>query len=378
MVTLDERDSTRARANALRSVLDGTLPVDALAGPELKEVMDLCVGCKACVSECPSGVDVASMKVEVLAQQGAAHGFSLRQRAAGHARTGLRAAGLAPGLVNAIGATRAARRLAEAFGGIDRRRHLPRVAPHTFASRFDALPQGTGPAEVALFLDTWTNHQRPEIGEAAVRVLAAAGARVTLPEVVCCGRPMLSEGLVDDARRNAARNVDLLTPLVDRGIPLAGLEPSCILTIRDDYAKLLPGDERVTRLAAATRLWEEALLELPDAPPLRAGGEVVLHGHCHQKALVGTGPTERALQLAPGTQVRTLDSGCCGMAGLFGYEREHYDVSMRMGERVLFPAVRAAGDADVVAPGTSCREQIHDGTGRTAQHPAEWLAARLA
>jgi FAD/FMN-containing dehydrogenase/Fe-S oxidoreductase len=376
MVTRDERDTTRARANALRSVLDGSLPFSELTGPGLHEVMDLCVGCKACVSECPSGVDVASMKIEVLAQTGAAHGFSLRQRAAGSMRRSLELAGHAPWLVNAVGSTRMARRAAEAIGGIDRRRRLPRVAPATFAERFGSLPQGDGP-EVALFNDTWTNHQRPDIGEAAVRVLAAAGARVLLPDVVCCGRTMLSEGLVDDARRQAERNMELLDPLAQAGIPLAGLEPSCILTIRDDYARLLPGDPRVERVAAATRLFEEALLDL-QPPPLRPGGPVVLHAHCHQKALVGAAPTVRALELAPGTTVQTLDSGCCGMAGLFGYEREHYDVSMRMGERVLFPAVRAAGDADVVAPGTSCREQIHDGTGREAEHPAQWLRRRLA
>jgi FAD/FMN-containing dehydrogenase/Fe-S oxidoreductase len=377
MVTRDERDTTRARANGLRSVLDGSLPISELTGDALHRVMDLCVGCKACVSECPSGVDVASMKIEVLAQRGAAHGFSLRQRAAGSMRRSLALAGRAPGVVNALGATRAARRAAEALAGIDRRRRLPRVAARTFAQRFGDLPQGDGP-EIALFNDTWTNHQRPEIGEAAVRVLAAAGARVLLPEVVCCGRTMLSEGLVDDARRHAARNLELLDPLARRGVPLAGLEPSCILTIRDDYARLLPGDRRVERVAAATRLFEEALLELPEPPPLSAGGPVVLHAHCHQKALVGAAPTELALALAPGTDVTTLDSGCCGMAGLFGYEREHYDVSMRMGERVLFPAVRAAPDADVVAPGTSCREQIRDGTGRAALHPAQWLARRLA
>jgi Fe-S oxidoreductase len=374
MVTRDERDTTRARANALRSVLDGSLPMSELTGEAMREVMDLCVGCKACVSECPSGVDVASMKIEVLAQRGETHGFSLRQRAAGSMRRSLALAGHAPGLVNALGATRLARRAAERLGGIDRRRRLPRVAATTFAERFAALPQGDG-REVALFNDTWTNHQRPEIGEDAVRVLAAAGARVVLPEVVCCGRTMLSEGLVDDARRHAERNLEVLDPLARRGVPLAGLEPSCILTIRDDYARLLPGDPRVERVAGATRLFEEALLEL-DPPELGPGGPVVLHAHCHQKALVGAAPTVAALELAPGTTVDTLDSGCCGMAGLFGYEREHYDVSMRMGERVLFPAVRAAA-GDVVAPGTSCREQIHDGTGREALHPAQWLARRL-
>ena len=188
---------------------------------------------------------------------------------------------------------------------------------------------------------------------------------------------MLSEGLVDDARRSAARNLELLAPLARRGVPLVGLEPSCILTIRDDYGKLLPGDDRVQRLAGMTRLFEEALLELDDRPPLTRGAPVVLHGHCHQKALVGVGPTEEALRLAPGTDVLTVDSGCCGMAGAFGYEREHYDISMRMGERRLFPAVRAASERVVVAPGTSCREQIKDGTGRRAIHPAEYLADRL-
>ena len=326
------------------------------------------------MSECPSGVDVASMKIEVLAQRGAAHGFSPRQRAAGSMRRRLALAGHAPGLVNALGATRLARRAAESLGGIDRRRRLPRVASTTLAARFAALPQGSGP-EIALFNDTWTNHQRPEIGEDAVRLFAASGARVVLPEVVCCGRTMLSEGLVDHARRHAERNLAVLDPLARRGVPLAGLEPSCILTIRDDYARLLPGDPRVERVAAATRLFEEALLEL-DPPELGPGGHVVLHAHCHQKALVGAAPTVAALQLAPGTTVETLDSGCCGMAGLFGYEREHYDVSMRMGERVLFPAVRATA-GDVVAPGTSCREQIRDGTGREALHPAQWLARRL-
>jgi Fe-S oxidoreductase len=259
--------------------------------------------------------------------------------------------------------------------GIDPRRSLPRVAKKTFTRRFPELPQGAGPAEVALFNDTWNEYQRPEVGEGAVRLLAAAGARIHLPEVVCCGRPMLSEGLVDEARKNAGRNLDLLMPLVERDVPLVGLEPSCILTLRDDYRKLLPDDERVEKLARATRLFEEAMLELDGELPLREGAPVLLHGHCHQKALVGTGPTERALGLA--ADVEVVDSGCCGMAGLFGYEKGHYEVSMKMGERRLFPAVREAGERVVVAPGTSCREQILDGTERRALHPAEYLASLL-
>ena len=376
MVTLDEQDTTRARANMLRSVLEGTLPPEEMTGEKMREVMDLCVGCKACKSECPSQVDVASMKTEVLSQMGQKHGFSLRQKITGHIRPQLALASLVPSLFNAVAGTSLARRGA-ALVGIDPRRNLPRVAGETFSKRFSRLPQGAGPAEVALFNDTWTEYQWPGIGEGAARLFAAAGARVRLPQVVCCGRPMLSEGLVDAARENARRNLDLLSPLVERGVPLVGLEPSCILTMRDDYRKLLPGDERVEKLAEATRLFEEALLGMEAELPLRGGAPVLLHGHCHQKALVGTGPTEEALALAPGTEVTVVDSGCCGMAGLFGYEKGHYEVSMKMGERRLFPAVREANESVVIAPGTSCREQIQGGVGRRAQHPAEYLAARL-
>jgi Fe-S oxidoreductase len=376
MVTLDEHDTTRARANMLRSVIDGTLPPEELTGERMKEVMDLCVGCKACKTECPSQVDVASMKTEVLYQMGRAHGFSLRQKAAGYVRRQLALAALFPAIYNALAGTRLARRAA-ALAGIDPRRSLPRVTTKTFSRRFPSLPQGEGPTQVVLFNDTWNEYQRPEIGVGAVRLFAATGARVHLPRVVCCGRPMLSEGLVEEARENARRNLDLLFPLIERGVPLVGLEPSCILTIRDDYRKLLPDDERVERLAEATRLFEEALLELDAKLPLHEGSPVLLHGHCHQKALVGTGPTEMALSLAAGADVEVVDSGCCGMAGLFGYEMDHYEVSMAMGERRLFPAVRENEDRVVVAPGTSCREQILDGTGRRALHPAEYLGQLL-
>src|SRR5215208_213249 len=376
MVTLDEKDTTRARANMLRSVIDGTLPPEELTGERMREIMDLCVGCKACKSECPSQVDVASMKTEVLSQMGKTNGFSARQKAAGHIRKQLALASRSPSLYNAASGTRLARRMA-ALAGLDPRRSLPKVTRKTFSRRFPSLPQGVGPAEVALFNDTWNEYQRPEIGVGAVRLFAASGARIHLPRVVCCGRPMLSEGLVDEARKNARRNLDLLYPLVERDVPLVGLEPSCILTIRDDYGKLLPDDERVEILAGATRLFEEALLALEPELPLHEGSPVLLHGHCHQKALVGTGPTEKALSLASGADVEVVDAGCCGMAGLFGYESGHYEVSMKMGERRLFPAVRGAEDRVVVAPGTSCREQISDGTNRRALHPAEYLAALL-
>lgn len=383
MATLQEEDTTRARANMLRSVLDGTLAPEELTGQRMKEVMDLCVGCKACKTECPSQVDVASMKTEVLYQTGKEHGFTLRQKGAGHVRRSLNLASRMPRLYNAVAGTSLARRAAS-FAGIDPRRNLPQVTERIFSKRFPDIPQpprDDGP-ELALFNDTWNEYQRPEIGEGAVKVLSTAGARVSLPEVVCCGRPMLSEGLIDEARENAQRNLDLLTPLIDAGTLLVGLEPSCILTMRDDYAKLLPGDERVAKLAGLTRLFEEALLELTDAgadpefDKSEKAPPILLHGHCHQKALVGTGPTERALALS-GAEVETVDSGCCGMAGLFGYEKGHYEASMQMGERRLLPAVRKHEGGEVVAPGTSCREQISDGANRRALHPAEYLASLL-
>ena len=378
MATRDEQDSTRARANMLRSILDGTLPPEEMTGERMREVMDLCVSCKACKTECPSQVDVASMKTEVLYQTGKKHGFSIRQRVTGNIRSQLALAARVPKLFNAVAGTKLARKAAGVIG-IDERRSLPRVTEKTFSKRFPGLPQGTGGSEVVLFNDTWNEYQRPEIGEGAVRLFAAAGAAVRVPQVVCCGRPMLSEGLIDPARRNARKNVDILYPLVERGLPIVGLEPSCILAIRDDYHKLLPDDERVPQLARATRLFEEALLELTEDGaelPLQESQPVLLHGHCHQKALVGTGPTETALGLS-GAEVSTVDSGCCGMAGLFGYEKGHYEASMKMGERRLLPEVREANGSAVVAPGTSCREQILDGTGRRALHPAEHLASLL-
>src|SRR5918997_1383739 len=312
MVTLDEKDTTRARANMLRSVIEGTLPLEELTGQRMKEVMDLCVGCKACKTECPSRVDVASMKTEVLYQTGKEHGFSLRQKAAGHIRSQLALAALLPSFYNAVAGTRLARRAA-GLAGIDPRRSLPRVTNKTFSKRFPSLPQGEGPAEVALFNDTWNEYQRPEVGVGAVRLLAG-----------------------------------------------------------DDNRNLLPDDERVALPAEATRLFEEALLELGPELPLHEGSPVLLHGHCHQKALVGTGPTERALSLVSGADVEVVDSGCCGMAGLFGYERDHYEVSMKMGERRLFPAVRGAERRVVVAPGTSCREQILGGTGPRCTRLSTW------
>lgn len=385
--TGDEALSTRARANALRSLLDGSLAADAAADPELRRTLDTCVGCKACKTACPSGVDLASLKADHLQRRHAAEGVPRRTRLIAETPRLLelgRRLGTAR-LAGPVGRTRLARRLAERLVGIDRRRPLPTLAPTTFRRAFAAwsAAQPAAPAgapRVALFADTWTEHQHPEIGLGGARVLAGAGAHVTLSDHGCCGRTYLSNGLVDRARVLAARNVDRLYPLAAAGVDLVGFEPSCILTLRDDYARLLVGDPRVAVVAARARLFEEVVVDLPGRPALTGpGGEVVLHGHCHQKAIVGTASTEAALALVPGTTVRALDAGCCGMAGGFGYETEHYALSMRMAERRLLGAVRdgRARGATIVAGGVSCREQIADGARTRARHPAEFLADHL-
>jgi FAD/FMN-containing dehydrogenase/Fe-S oxidoreductase len=376
MVTAREEDSTRARANVLRSVLDGTLPLEELTGDRLYEVMDLCIGCKACKTECPSAVDVARMKTEFLAHYREENGFSLRSRFFGHVRRLYDLGAPFAPLMNLASDLPLAGRVAS-LAGITPHRKLPRLARRSLSTRLKQRRPRTGGEPAILFNDTFTEYLYPWIGEAAIDVLEAAGARILIPKVACCGRPMLSQGMVEPARRAARRNVDILYPLVQRGYAVIGLEPSCILTIKDDYASLLPGDDRVPELAAACRLFEEAVLEL-DLPDYHAGNPVLLHGHCHQKSLVGVEPTIAALSQVPQTEVSVVDSGCCGMAGAFGYEKEHYEVSMQMAERRLLPAVRESGpDTVIVAPGTSCRQQISDGSKRRAIHPAEYLALHL-
>ncbi|TCJ18427.1 FAD-binding oxidoreductase [Rubrobacter taiwanensis] len=376
MVTAREEDTTRARANALRSVLDGTLPPAELTGERLYEVMDLCIGCKACKTECPSAVDVAKMKTEFLAHYREKNGYPLRSRFFGHVRRLYELGERFTPLMNLAGRLPLSGRLA-AWIGITPHRRLPALAHRSLSARLRERRPRTGGAPVVLFDDTFTEYLYPWIGESAIDVLEAAGAQVLVPKVACCGRPMLSQGMVDAARRSARKNVDVLHPLVRRGYPLVGLEPSCILTIKDDYPSLLPDDERVPELVEACRLFEETVLEL-DAPEFDPGNPVLLHGHCHQKSLVGVEPTVRALSLVPETEVSVVDSGCCGMAGAFGYEKEHYEVSMQMAERRLLPAVREAGTHTlIVAPGTSCRQQISDGSTRRAIHPAEYLALHL-
>ena len=382
MATRDEEHSTRGRANALRAVLSGRLPPAEFTGRRLYEVMDLCLECKGCKAECPANVDMAKLKYEFLYHYHRRHGLPLRNRLVGRiARLNALGARL-PGLANRAAALGASRWLLEKVAGIDRRRPLPALASETFEAWFRRRPAVADGArgEVLLFADTFVTYNVPEIGRAAVELLEAAGYRVRLAERKCCGRPLISKGMLDEAREHAAWTVSRLAPAAARGVPIVGLEPSCLLTLRDEWVDLLRTDE-ARAVARQAFLFEEFLVRERERGltlPLQASNRrALLHGHCHQKALVGTGPTVAVLRWA-GFEVAEVDSGCCGMAGSFGFEREHYDLSVWLGNRRLAPAVRAAPpDTEIVAPGMSCRQQIAHLTGRRARHPAEVLRSVL-
>jgi FAD/FMN-containing dehydrogenase/Fe-S oxidoreductase len=383
MATRDEEHSTRGRANALRAVLSGRLPTSEFTGRRLYEVMDLCLECKGCKAECPANVDMAKLKYEFLHHYHQANGLPLRNRLFGHIAKLNAIGALLPGLFNVLSALAPSRWLLEKIAGIDRRRPLPPLAGQTFTAWFARRPvRATAPrGEVVLFHDTFVTYNTPEIGRAAVELLEAAGYRVVLVDRKCCGRPLISKGMLDVAREHAAWNVARLAPYARRGVAIVGLEPSCLLTLKDEYVDLLrTEDARV--VADGSALFEQFLLRERERGltlPFAANGrKALLHGHCHQKAMVGTAPTVAALAWA-GYEVSEVDSGCCGMAGSFGFEREHYDLSVSLGNRRLVPAVNAAAaGTEVVAPGISCRQQIAHLAGRRALHPAEALRRALA
>ncbi len=382
MATRDEEHSTRGRANALRAVLSGKVPSSDFTGKRLFQVMDLCLECKGCKAECPANVDMAKMKYEFLYHYYKANGLPLRNRIFGHiGRLSWWGARLAP-LSNWLAASAPNRWLMDRLLGIDCRRPLPAFACETFTDWFDRrrAPAAGPRGSVVLFHDTFVTYNAPEIGRAAVELLEAAGYKVELVDRKCCGRPLISKGMLDEAREHARWNVERLLPWVARGVAVVGLEPSCLLTMRDEWVELLRTDE-ARQVARSSFLLEEFLLrerarglDLRFKPgPRRA----LLHGHCHQKALVGTAPTVAALAWA-GYEVSEVDSGCCGMAGSFGFEKEHYDISVALGNRRLAPAVQAAAaDTEVVASGISCRQQIEHLTGRRPRHPAQLLRDSL-
>lgn len=391
MATRDEKDTTRARANALRNAMAGRIPPEELFSAELYDVMDLCLGCKACKSECPSAVDMAKIKAEYLVHYYQRNGLPLFNRMMGWLPTLNELLFKFPSpvidLVN-WGLRSAPAKTIMAKIGIHPERELPRYAAQSFARWFEtAGPKPTGDAPngtVVLFHDTWTNFNETQIGEAAALVLAAAGYDVHLATGrKCCGRPLITGGQADKAKPWVDHNVALLAPYVAQGVPIVGIEPSCILTLRDEYLNLASDQPRAKLLASGAFTFEEFVVREVAAKRFPAiwrplPGKALLHGHCHQKALVGNDASVSALKAA-GYQVEVIASGCCGMAGDFGYETDHFDVSKRIAEDRLLPAVRAAApETVVVASGTSCRHQIEQFAERRPVHIAEALAAALA
>jgi Fe-S oxidoreductase len=387
MATRDEAHSTRGRANVLRLAMAGRLGESGLADEGVKSVMALCLECRACKAECPVGVDVARFKSEFLADYWTRHGTPLRARALGHlhdlSKWGSRCAPLS----NVIARSGPVRWLNERLLGLDRRRRLPAWTSSTFAHRFArefarpsdaAHPSDAGRPSAFIFNDTFTNYYDPGVGIAGARVLERAGHRPSLAPNGCCGRPLISQGLLGAARDLAARNTAALLPIADRGHRIVFLEPSCLSAVREDAPSLLRGDDqrRARRVAESSMLFEE-FLEATWPSTLRARGgpaTILLHGHCHQKAMGLLVPAKALLERIPGATVVDLNAGCCGMAGSFGYMRDTFEVSRAIGERKLLPAARSQkADAVLVASGVSCRHQVRDLASARALHPAELL-----
>jgi Fe-S oxidoreductase len=385
--TRNEKDVTRGRANTLRLAISGQLGPDALASDEMMETLKLCVSCKACRHECPTGVDMAKMKIEVLAARAASRGLSLRDRLVGYLP---RYAGLASKfstIANLRNHSPLLRGLFEKIVGISARRALPAFRRDVFAPNVKAIGPTDG-REVVLFADTFNRTYERENLDAALQVLVEGGYRVHMPRPadrgrpLCCGRTFLSAGLVDEARGELERLVATYLPFAKRGVPIIGLEPSCLLTLRDELLSLRPDTDART-VSAHALLFEEFLvreaeagrLKLPLAP---VASKAAVHGHCHQKSFGAFKPVQQALRLIPDMEVETIESSCCGMAGAFGYGADTYQASIEMAELSLLPAVRRAeADTLIVADGTSCRHQIKDGTEREAIHVVRVLAMSL-
>ncbi|WP_034412067.1 (Fe-S)-binding protein [Derxia gummosa] len=408
--TMDVAHSTQARAAALRAALDGEYGPDPFMAPQVAEAMDLCVGCKGCKRECPNGVDMAALRTEALAQRREHEPASARDQwfanfpdMAAKARRLGPLPGLALTLREKLPAVAA---FIESRYGISARRPLPRLAPTAFLDRSPSVyapavapvaPDAAAtPAaaptlrEVVLLVDSFTNQLDPSTADAAVKLLTKAGYVVHIARALdggaplCCGRTAHSGGFIERAKEHATRMLDALEPMVERGLPVLGLEPSCLVMLRDEYQQMGFG-ARAQKVAKSAWLLEEFLAREHDGKrlkiPFRADlpeRNAVVHGHCHQKAFGAMKAMRKVLGLVPNLKVEFIESSCCGMAGSFGYEAEHYEVSMKMGELALLPAVRACDAAtEVIANGTSCRSQIADGAKREARHFVHTLAAAL-
>jgi FAD/FMN-containing dehydrogenase/Fe-S oxidoreductase len=384
--TLDEEHSTRGRANALRAALSGRLPASELTSKRMYDVLDLCLECKGCKRECPTNVDMAKIKYEFLSHYYAEHGTPLRARMFAGIETLNKWGSHFPSLANFTMGLPPVKWAFDKFIGIDRRREMPPFASETFEvwhRRRNAGTASSGKPQVALFHDCFMNYNYPEVGHAATEVLEKAGYEVILADKKCCGRPMISKGLIEDARANAEYNVRTLAPYADQGIPVVGCEPSCLLTLRDDYLDLTSGPE-VEKVAANAWMLDEFLVRLEKSGKLKLNfkdepKQVLFHGHCHQKAHIGSEASLDALRLVPGLEVKEINSGCCGMAGSFGFEKEHYEISETIGRQRLMPAVDAAtSDTEIAVTGVSCRQQISHFSARRPRHVAEILRDAVA
>lgn len=382
-VTRNEIDLTRGRANTLRLAISGQLGRGALTSADMLETMKLCVGCKACKRECPTGVDMARMKIEVLAAHRKVHGMPLHDRLVAYLPRYAPWLSRFPAIGNMRDNVSGLAVALESMTGFSQERRLP-------AWRKDAFrPSGpAGPAQgrpVILFADTFNTYFEPDNLRAASNILAGAGYRVLSPRAasaparpLCCGRTFLTNGLVDKAVHELSRLVDCLYPLVKDGVPIIGLEPSCLLSLRDELPGLLPGDA-AAKIAGAAVLFEEFLAEeQPDLDLKPMPRKVLLHGHCHQKAFNVMGAVDQTLRMIPGLRVEHIESGCCGMAGAFGYGVDTIDISRQMAGLDLIPTLReAAPNTLVVADGISCRQQIEDGADLQALHTVRVLEMSL-
>ena len=390
MATRDENDTTRGRANALRNALAGNvLTHEDFTSKKTYDTLDLCLSCKACKTECPSSVDMAKIKTEFLAHYYEKHGAPMRVRMMGHIHTLSKAAAPVAPLANLALRTFLGKPCMT-FMGVHKDRKLSPFVFNTFVRRWNRYrkhhpaPNATR-GKIVYFHDTFVTYNYPHVGLAAVKLLEAAGYEVIVEERrACCGRPMLSKGLVDAARKVARRNVNVLAPYAKQGIPIIGTEPSCILTLRDEYKDLLPDNPDVEVLARHSYMIDEYLAMLDKSGDLgitwkgATGPEVFFHGHCHQKALIGVGPSIAILE-SSGCRPTESGAGCCGMAGSFGYETEHYEVSRKIGEERLLPAINETSmDVQISVAGVSCRQQIEHFTERSTTHIAEVLAERIA
>ena len=415
-VTREEQHLTRGRANTLRLALSGQLGPNAFTSDEMHKAMDLCVSCKGCKRECPTGVDMAKMKVEFLHHYKQRHGFTLKDKLIGnlpHYAPWVSKLGPLANMAQAIGkgivGFASQRSLPKWKGGFVRQlQPIPSPQPsaslsvcpdpggrgssHPSPSGRRAGDEGkdVGTREVVLFIDTFTHYFEPENAHAALKVLEAAGYTVHIPQArgearpLCCGRTFLATGMVDKARAEAERTITTMMPYIERGIAIVGLEPSCLLGMRDEFLSMLPNAQSA-ELALNAHLFEEFIARELDAGRFKLNlkalpqKKALLHGHCHQKAFAAMPAVLRVLKLIPDLQTELIESSCCGMAGSFGYDAEHYDVSMQMAEASLLPKVRAADkDTLIIADGTSCRHQIQDGAQREAVHVARVLADALA